>query len=361
MKRLLFVDTLSQFGHNNFNRVLIKRFHELGFEIELVMREGYYEELRLPRQHARWPLPARWFPDNPGKLRARYCQLRMLLHIKKQLAHREYDFIVFSFFDEISLYFSGLRGNLFLICHANISGLRSPVKRFFLKQVATRGRLVVFHDFIKQRCEKYGISNVLVEPQGLPTPYAVSRSTQARLLRAIDERLDCRDFAHTVFAPTGSKYSDGLLKEAIGTPRFVRFLEEKRIAFVIKDATLRSNCDNIVAIARHLSDQEYQALFLSSSSLVLSYPPSFDFRVSAILFECFSNNEPCVLSDIPGFRVFERHFNYTPFFRGTAGLMAALDTVCSLAPATRQAPYRDRHLLNPAFATLTADPRVSVT
>ena len=70
------------------------------------------------------------------------------------------------------------------------------------------------------------------------------------------------------------------------------------------------------------------------------------------LFECFSNNKPCVLSSIEAFMVFERHFNYNPFFGDTFGLMTALETVLSLPAEVRGAPYRDCGSLNPTFASL---------
>lgn len=355
MKRLLFIETFGGLGHLGINRLLINGYRDLGLTVDLVMREGYCGKLQLPQHLVQWAIPNRWFPNNPSKIRDRYCQIRILLRIKKQVDLREYDYIVFSYFDEVPLFLSGIRGNLFLICHGNVSGLNNPIKKFFLTRVAERGSLVVFHEFIRQHCEWHGISNVLVEPHGMQEPFSVDEETRTRVLQSIDERLVSNDFAHIVFVPKGSKFCDRLIERAIADPRFMLFLADRRIVLVIMGTRLHSSCANVVVHPRRLSDLEFQAVFLHSSCVILSYPKSFTFRVSAILFECFSNNKPCVLSAIESFKVFEPHFNYDPFFIDIAGLMTALETVLSLPAEVRGAPYGNLESLTPRFARLLAD------
>jgi hypothetical protein len=276
----------------------------------------------------------------------------MLWYIRRRRIHGRYDYIVFSSFDEIPLYFSGIKGNLLLFTHANVAGLDNPIKRWFLKRIARRGRLIVFHEFIKRRCEEFGIRNVLVEPQGLSEPYVMDDATTLSTLRSLDGRLASGVFSQMLFAPTGSKYADVFLKEAIGDRAFTQFLAERRIGVVIKDDALRSSSENIIILSQHLSDTEYKALFVASTAIILSYPMSFNYRISAALFECFSNSKPCLLSDIEGFKVYEPHFTYKPYFSNPGELMAGIDALSALPVAVRQAPYRDLQALVPTFSAL---------
>lgn len=352
MRRLLYVDTFSQFGHNALNQILIHKFLELGFIVDLALREGYFAELKLPPGLVQLPIPGRYYPDRPGKFEARYHETKMLRYIRRQVIRANYDYIFFSSFDEIPLYLSGIGGNLLMVAHANVAGLDNPIKRWFLQQLAKRSTLIVFHEYIKRRCERFGIANVRVEPLGLTDPYVIINDRISSVLGSIDERLVSGDFEHIVFAPSGSKYADGFLETLLSDPAFSQFLAERRVALVIKDGTLRSSCANIVVVGAHLTDVQYQTLFLQSKCILLSYPRSFNYRVSAALFECFSNNKPCLLSDIEAFRVFEEHFNYNPYFRDRDGLIAAIESVCGFTPAVAAAPYRKLHALNPTFAWL---------
>jgi hypothetical protein len=230
-----------------------------------------------------------------------------------------------------------------------VAALDYPVKRVFVKAVAKRGRLVVFHESMRQHCEQFGISNVHVVPHGIPPRYAVSKGGDVSTLRSIDPRLGSAYFAHIVFAPSGAKYGDRLLTESISDPEFRRFLEDRRIALVIKDNSFRSECENVLVLKDLISDAQYQTLFVSSTCILLSYPETWKYRCSAVLHECFANNIPCILSDISSFRTLERHFNYSPFFRRKGELIEAIERACSLPPAIAGAPYRDLELLDQAY------------
>lgn len=352
MSRILYIDPNSTSGHSALNRVLIEKFRDLGFTVDLAMRAGYLEELAPPAGLKRLPLPERYFPHHPGKFSSRFFETRLLLYIRRNLIHREYDYIVFSAFDEIPLFFSGIRGPLILVVHGNVGAMDHPVKRAFMQWVAKRGSLLVFHDFIKQRCEHFGIRNVLVEAQGLTRPYPPANAATEAVLRTIDPRLVSGAFRHCVFAPSGSKYRDSFLAETIRDPAFRQFLAHRQIVLVIKHADLPDDFPNVVDLHKELTADQYEGLFTFSRGIILSYPKSFTYRVSAILHECFSNQKPCLLSDIEGFRIFQRHFRYDPFFNDKSQLITAIDTICSLDAETARSPYVHMEELEPTFAAL---------
>jgi hypothetical protein len=89
--------------------------------------------------------------------------------------------------------------------------------------------------------------------------------------------------------------------------------------------------------------------------LILHYPETFNYRVSATLIECFSNSKPCVLSDIEAFRVFAHNFQYEPFYRSQAELCAALDRVIDADSSAGSAPYCHLEEQIPSFRVAARD------
>lgn len=351
MKRLLYVDPISPPGHRTLNRVFIETLLARGYTVDLMMRAGYLSDLVLPAGGERFEIPGEYFAARPGKVRARLDHLRILRFTKRQLARRAYGCVFFSSFDEIPLALSRIQGNLVLVAHANVADLDNPIKRFFLQRLARRSTLVVFHEFIRRRCNTFGIHSVMVEPLGLSPPYQMDENARRAAVATVDRRLAGRRFDHIFFAPSGSKYSDGFLGVLTHDEEFREFLRAYRIALIIKDGQLQRDCPNVIILRRPLSDDQYRGLFLSSRALVLSYPKTFNYRVSAILFECFSNGKRMLLSDIEGFRAFEPHCAYPAFFQSKLDIMArmreSIDAARDVTPL-----YRDVDRLMPDFGAL---------
>src|SRR3972149_4607093 len=122
MKKLLFVDPICSFGHVNLNRVYVMKLMEAGFSIDLVLKEGYVDDLRFPRSLVRLSLPSHHFTEDYGRFRFRYNQLIILRTLKCAVDLSKYDAIFFSSYEEISFFLSGIRGRLVLVNHANVSG-----------------------------------------------------------------------------------------------------------------------------------------------------------------------------------------------------------------------------------------------
>lgn len=347
MSRILVIDPVSPFGHEAFVRKQILRFLELGFAVDMVAAEGYFSNLQLPSCVKLLPVQASYFQSS-GSIGSRLQEMRLLRMLKRRAESGDYDFVVLTAFDEIALYFSGLKERLVLVAHATVAALDHPVKRIFVKQVAQRAKLVVFHEFIKRRCGEFGIFNVSVEPQGLPPAFERNADDIAKL-GAIDARLASGSFRHIVFVPAGSKYGHSLMADAEGNPRMQKLLTEHQVLLVIKGNHPQSTHSNVLHLGPHLEKEQFRALFMISTCVVLAYPGSFIYRSSAQLFECFGNSKPCLLSNIESFQVYGRHFNYDPFFSDIDGLMAGIERVCSLEAGTAAAPYKDLEELEPRF------------
>lgn len=346
----LYIDTFGGDGHNALNRALISRLSELGFVVYAALRKTRLREIGLPDTVIPVPLPEVFFPDKIGKIRSRYNEFRLLRFIWGKVGSRKFDWLVFSSFDEVSLSFARFRGRALLVAHGNVAGLDNPLKRFFMRFLAKRATLLVFHDYIRDRCAQFGIRDVIVEPQGISAPYPFPASLQV-VLGSLDPRLTSGQFEHLVFAPTGAKYNDRLLGDAVCDPAFTGFLESKRIALVIK-GQIKPDCRNVIVLPAQLEMSQYQAVFVASTAILLSYPESFAYRTSAALYECFSNHKPCIVSDIMAFRAFEKHFTYQPFFKDITTMTSVIERVCALPSAGGAGPYRHLEILNPILGLL---------
>lgn len=346
--RILFVDPICPIGHMNLNRVYIGRLLDAGFLVDAVFREGYAEELGIAPGVVKLAMPATYFGEQHGRVRSRWNQLRLLLEIKRILPVEEYDLILFSSYEEISLYLSRFPGRLVLVNHANVAALDNPIKRWFIKRLARRAMFVVFHDFIGQRLRNSGITDVRVVPLGLSPPYAIAGPDRKDVLEAIDRRLVSRNWAHIVFAPTGAKYGDTFLSQLLLRDDFAQYLSDRRILLVVKEGPRRVRSENVLVLRGRLPVDSYRALFSAASCVLISYPNNFTYRVSAVLFECFSNQKPCMVSDIEAFRAFESHFRYAPFFTDSENLMELLDALLQ-RPDMLVEPYKDLEGLTPSF------------
>lgn len=354
MKNLLYIDPFCEYGHNNLNRVYINSFMELGINVHLVLKEGHVQELQLPEELVRLAIPFRYFRGDLGKLGNRFYLLKILLYIKSRIDFRNYDYVFFSGYEEISLYLSGIKGRLILVNHANVSGLDSYIKRMFIKLISNSAHIthIVFAQYIKDRFAEFGISNVLVKPLGLSEPYEINRNIKESILRSIDERIVSNKFKYRIFAPSGSKYGSDFIEKQITDINFISFLEQNKILLIIKDEHLFSNSSNVLVLNNFLSISQYQALFLESDIILICYPETFNYRVSAIFFESLSNNKVCLLSDIEAFRVFESHFNYNPYFNNVHQFMKVVTEFIMNRDAISCLPYNNLESLNPTFKEL---------
>lgn len=349
--RVLYVDPICPAGHVTLNRVYIERLVDAGFAVDVVLKEGYAEQIGIPTGVGRHPASAEYFGEHHGRIRSRWNQLRLLRMLRRTLPLDKYDLVFFSSYEEVSFYLAAFPGHPILVNHANVAALDQPIKRWFIKRIARRATFVVFHEFIRDRLREDGILRVRVHPLGLTRPYVVAESTKKAALAAIDPRLVSDRWAQMVFVPTGAKYGSPFVGELLRKEEVLQYLEERRILLVVKDRALRSPSENVLVLAEQVPSDWYQALFCAATCVLICYPRTFTYRVSALLFECFSNGKACLVSDIEAFRAFEVHFRYSPFFSDPADLMRRLDDLLKVPQLLRN-PYLKLEELMPSFADL---------
>jgi len=353
-KRILYIDMFCPEGHINLNKNFIYDLSKKAEIIDFVFKKNYLQESLIKKNKIIWEA-SNWYFSDSGKFVNRIKMILFLYIIRfKYYNKKKYDYVFFSSYDEIALYLSGFRSKLILVNHGNIACLSNPFKRYFLKKLSKFSVFVVFHNLIKEECFKYGITNVDVQSIGLNDKYYSSEFYEKNIsefdffkLIKYKENID-----YIIFIPTGSKYENNFIESILLDNNFINFITRNNMLLIIKDNTLKiEKSKNIIIINNHISHNLYKWIFLKSDLILLSYPESFRFKISAILFECFSNSKPCILSKITFFEIFKNNFNYDPFFEDVETLMNTILKVKAHKDTIEQIPFNNLNSFEIDFQT----------
>lgn len=321
-KKILYIDPFYQTGHSDFNNGYIKALRETGATLHFVVVKGYEKHLNIAEDEVLYKIPAFLERTDFGGLGNRICHLIALFLIRLKIRFSDYDKVFFSNFDEISFYFSGIK-NAIVVPHINISESSNKVKSFFLNKVLQKNTCIAFNQSISDYLSQKGNYKIMEQPLGLPEPI---RSKQKANFAAKEQQLinDLSAYNKILFSPSAQSSDTEFIQKLIDDAAFLAMLKNENIAFVAK-GNFTSQNENIIMINYYLSTDLYQYLFLKSDCILLAYPESFQYRVSAVLFECFANNKRCLVPSTEVFKSYEKHFCYQPYFSNANDLIKRLD------------------------------------
>lgn len=352
MKTVLYIDTFSHFGHTNLNLVYLREFEKAGYEVFVIVRDSYINELNINAEQVLISIPEHFYDLEAGTFKYRFLQWKILRYIKKRISFNKFDLVFFSFFEEISYSLAGIKGKFVFMNHYNVEGLNNCIKRFFIKYVSKLGTILVFHQSIKDQYYNYRISNVVVRPLGLSKPYLINKNISIDPKSDIQNKLNSEEYNLKLFIPTASKYGDDFINGLLNNNKFCNFLSENKIFIISKGLNLVVEKENIYSLNRTLTSEEYKTLFTSVDFIFLHYPITFQFKVSALLFECFSNNKPCIVNDIPSFTNFRNYFAYNPYYSTQESLEFLLLDILKNRKSIAAEPYINLDELNPDLKTI---------
>lgn len=327
--KILYIDPISSEGHINYNRIQLQALINESICIDCVCVEGYEKYLSFPEYNKIvFSLIPLSLVNRSNSIFARLSLVRIFRYIKKNFSIRSYDIVLFSSFDEFSFYFSNIKSdNIYLVCHRNVEGLnRSIIKRRVMLLISTRiSSFIVFNDYMKERMLSAKCYNTKIVSHGFPDKITI-----------LDENIEfgssfspLSSYEHILFSPSNGSTDYDKICELVMSNDFIDFLEQNNILFVLKPLSGRftHNSKNILVVESRLETGIYNYLFLKSIILIC-YPPSFDYCVSGVLYECFSNSIYCLLLDNNNnFYSYRTLFTYNPFWSTVDELIVALQTI----------------------------------
>lgn len=302
---VLYISYILQRGHINFDGIHIRALQE-NYDVKVVAHQEVAEALRLPQESIQLLLPRFLAKDFRNGLLNRILFLLTLLLIKIRVHASRFDHVVVSSTDEITLALLPPCSGMHLVCHRGEAALQNGVKRFFMKQLAKRNDFIVFSDHMKAPFLEKGLQNVHVVSHGCVAPFAPPKS-------GIPKEIP-REYKTLLFHPS-PKPDKEFLSALYEDTSFRRFLQESDTLLVVRGAKQTGPDEgNILVLNRYLSQDEYQALLLSSHIILMAYPPSFSWQASGVSYECVACGKKALILSHPSLAYCKSYYNYDPFF-----------------------------------------------
>lgn len=346
-KKILFIDPLSPKGHLNFNSIYIKYLYEHCHNIDFAFKVDYDKHFKLKTNAVIYQIPKKFYEKTNNKILSRFYLLRIFRYIKENCNLDQYDFVLMSSFEEISLYMASYTTPVFLVHHNNFRSIDNPFKLYFYKKVANKNCNIVFEHYMKKMLDSLGVERTFVVRHGLQKPI------DEKILDNNNLRIKFKNinkYDHVIFSPSASSADNDFITKLLSNNDFISCLESNNILLILKgDFKIKHQHRNISIIKRYLTDIEYNYLFLRSSAILISYPLSHIYRVSAVLFECISNNKLCLVSKIDSLLVYKEYFKYDPYFGSKEELIKKIGSIIEFLSSGETNMYKNQLDLQPNF------------
>jgi hypothetical protein len=358
VKKVLYIDADSPPGHIPFNMGYIAKLSETpGVSLSVIFRAGYLSAAAVAPAVVAKEIP-RWLylKKDRGKLVNRLFMLLRYRYLSRTSGWTKYDKVIFAGYDELALFFSGIRRPLLLVNHDNVRGLDNPVKRFFLKQISKRHAHIVFMEYMADKMRRHGIHNLFVVRHGLRAPFAPA---PPGALEAIHKRFAQKDFDKILFCPSFSSSDEQFVRELVRSEHFCALLARHKILLVVREhrnALRDDGLPNLLALKTTLATPEYEALFRHSFAILLPYPDTFRYRVSNMLHECISNNKLCFAASIPALKAFAPYMLYPCFYATLSELAACIAGAIAKKIDEQPVKYVHTDALQPDFSEMLTIP-----
>lgn len=310
--RVLFIDPVSLDGHINFNKIHLQSLLKQPIDLDCIFVEGYRKRLGLQGIDEAYSIPQNIIKTNKGGLAYRWSIYKALRLIKKNVGLSDYDKIIISCYEEISLALSFFPKS-YIINHNNLCNLNNSLKKFFYRLVSHRHNHLVLNTTSFNYLKEIGVSNVKQIGHGLVDPYHFEK-------RRFDN-------GYSIFTPSLGSTDREFVQTLIDDESFRQYLKGNKIQLIVRGNYIIHDSDNITVMNRHLSFNQYVDLFMNSDCLLICYPLSFKYRVSGVLLEAIANNKKCVIRNSPDFKEYEPIFGKEAFYSNSKDLQNAIGKV----------------------------------
>lgn len=315
--KILYIDPIYQPGHINFNQIYIDYLYKEGYSIDFFFINNYADGLHLKSVSKVYTIKSSLLKRRHNPVFNRILYLYTLLFLRCKVNIKAYDYLLFSSYEEISFFFS-FYSNAYLINHVNLQGCHSRIKKFFISNIFKKNTPIVLNEncysFMK---EYFHCNHLILSKHGLLPPFE-------RVKKSVKYSSVVYKYKYVIFSPSYNSADSCFISSLLESDSFRTYLQNQDILFVVR-SRMKIDNDNILCISEYLSEDDYRFLFLKANIILIIYPKTFQYRVSGVLFECFSNNKMCLLYDIDSFKEYSVNFNYIPYFSDVEGLIEKID------------------------------------
>lgn len=287
MKRILLVDPLCYKGHVNYNAGIIRAL-SLYYDCDIIVNEFFCKQLRekgISDEKFIYVYPNEWNIETLSKNKSKvYYHLAFRFYFIKLLfgvfrVRKNYDAVFLTCVDIYSYaLLSWLLGNnIYVVDHGIGSLVDNKLYRLAWKITCKHTNIIVLEEFIKQMVMKVLCGrNVYVVKHPLPEK------------RQDAIRQEGNKTHYLIFAPSASNDETFLHKLS-------ESVIPSTISIVAKSNSFEFDNDIVKIYNKYLPKSEYDYLLSNSDYILLPYESSYNYRISAIMFEALCMGTPVLL------------------------------------------------------------------
>lgn len=314
--RILYIDYMSPSGHEVFNTIQLKSLISIGCKIHLVVYGQFLSGRLEDKNISITRIPDLYSTKNKSSILIRINDFKRLLWIKKNVINNNYDYVIFSSYDILSLYYFKFNiPNIFLINHNNVDQFDSRVKLYLTRHLPNHYIHIALNEYMESKLkESLPGKSVQYVPHGF-------LETTEKQLRPSFVKENCK----FVFCPVNRNYDAELVKELLYSHTLNEYLKENEITIYVKSQLLSVPSDNIQVVGM-LSDEEYNYMLTKAIAVLLPYGEEFRYRCSGILFECVARNTPIIATEREALKIYQDKINIH-FFKNSKSFVDVLSEV----------------------------------
>lgn len=306
---------MSPLGHEVFNCIQLDSLLAVGSDIHVVIYGNYLSKYKNIEKIKITRIPAKYNKSNKSPLKERIIDIKRLMWIKRNIAINQYDYIVFSSYDILSLFVFRLKQKVFIINHNNVDQFNSKIKLYFTKLLPSNYEHIALNVYMERKLNEYlPDKKVRYIPHGYWE--ASSKMRKPEMLKE-GERF--------IFCPVNRNHDVMLMNNIIHSSLFNSSLEQKNINLYVKSQLLNVSKGNIKTIGM-LDDDEYNYMLTKAVAVLLPYGEEFKYRCSGILFESVARNTPIIATPREALKIFENIININ-FFNNDESLIITLENL----------------------------------
>lgn len=270
--KILLIDQLAVQQHIKYIQVWIKLLEELNFEFDIITKKNILDNLKIKNKN-KLNLDNYSRSINSSNFFIRKIKLfRLLINISRKINFKEYDYIIFLSFDNITMFLSfWLKGTKFLlILHNNLRHIDNCIIKFLFNKLGKRNTLITLDDYIYDGLKKRKIDSKRILHPLLEIKDEVTR------LKLNDEII--------IFSPSITSIDEKLIKNIIENKVIQEILVKKNIKLILRTKLKSPKLKNIILLNdSYLKD--YDKIFLKAKIIFLPYSKDFKLRISGVLLE----------------------------------------------------------------------------
>lgn len=321
--RVLIVDYLSPKGHEGWFKLQFDSIVSLGHEVKCVFRDGFNDAIGIQNDCVLFTIPSRYYSKALG-LKLRWEYLKILFYIKKRINENDWDAIIMSSYETISLGLYQIFDKAIIINHNNLSDLgESKLKKYCFKRISKKYHHIAFNKGISDRICSITNCHPTIIPHGL-------LNIKFHECEDIISR-NHLTYKKYLFLPT--KNTGDLNEEVVNaicnSSVFNNFLSRNGMKMVMrKNVTISDEFyNNYIYITHFLTNDEYYTLISKCHAVLLCLnEQSFNYRISGTLFECMRLDMPVYIYHNRSLECYGKYYkNCSMMFKTTKELINLLE------------------------------------